>query len=511
MRPAATLLSIMDTIPAFVVSATVEGKILYINRVAEGIDPETVAGSSIFDYIAAEYLDTARECLHRVVTTGEPASYETTAAGPHAKPARYETLVAPVLSDGEVVSVTLIATDITERRALEAELRQAQKMEAVGQLSGGIAHNFNNLLQTILANIDLAEAGASDEARACLRDARESSIQAAELVRHLLTFAGEQDRGPRRTEPLAEVVRHVVRLCARTFDPRIRVRVTPPQDASPKSQASALVLGDHPELQQALMNICINARDALLDSPVERPRIDIHLETFQPTAAQISAHHAVATVRHVRVRVEDNGPGMDAETMRRCLEPFFTTKGVGRGTGLGLSTTYRIVRDHGGWLDVTSEIGVGTTFDICLPTHTPEEEDTPASQPRPSMAPRTEAGGELLLLVEDDPMVRRAIRRSLRAQGYRVEEAADGQRAVEIFQDKPDDIALVIMDKAMPRQGGHLALRELRAIRRYVRVLCITGQSPTSEDEAFDAVLRKPTSSSDLIETIRRLLDQPAG
>jgi len=493
----------MDTIPAFVVSATVDGDILYINRVADGVDPQSVVGRSIFDYIAPEYHDTARECLHRVVTTGERSGYETVGMGPNSEPARYETLVAPVYVEGEVASLTLIATDITERRALEAELRQAQKMEAVGQLSGGIAHNFNNLLQTILANIDLAESGASDDARACLKDARESSIQAAELVRHLLTFAGERDRGPRRAEPIAQVVHHVVRLCARTFDPRVRVRAKLSGDG-------ALVLGDHPELQQALMNICINARDALLASSVERPRIDIHLEMFQLTAAQVSAHHAVAAVPHVRVRVTDNGPGMDAETMRRCLEPFFTTKGVGRGTGLGLSTTYRIIRDHGGWLDMTSELGGGTTFDICLPTHTPDDEAVD-SRPRPSLELRADAGRELLLLVEDDPMVRRAIRRSLHAQGYRVEEAADGQRAVELFRDKPDEIALVIMDKAMPRQGGHLALRELRAIRRHVRVLCITGQSPTSEDEAFDAVLRKPTSSTDLIETIRRLLDQPAG
>lgn len=498
----------MDTLPAYVASISNEGIIRYINRVAEGTDPHSVIGSSIFDYITPEYHSVARECLHRVVTTGKPSGFENVAGSANQKPARYETLIAPVVVDGEVTSLTLIATDISERRALEAELLQAQKMEAVGQLSAGIAHHFNNLLQTILANIDLAEADASDEGRTCLSDAREASIQAAELVRHLLTFAGERDRGPRRAERLNPVVHHVVRLCARTFEPAVRVESE--LITAPTPHEGPMVLGDQAELQQALMNICINARDALEDGATPSPKIEVRMDTFSPTPAQVSAHDAMPNAPYIRIRVQDNGPGMDEEAKRRCIEPFFTTKPIGRGTGLGLSTSYRIVRDHGGWVEVISDVGRGTTFEVCLPSYEPDK-DPADSQPRPSLTPRADAGRELLLLVDDDPMVRRAIGRGLRARGYRVEAAASGREALEIFREKPDEVALVIVDKVMPDQGGHPTLREIRALRPHALVVCVTGQYPTSEDEAFDAVLRKPTSTAQLDETIRRLLDQPTG
>ena len=242
----------------------------------------------------------------------------------------------------------------------QEQIHQVQKMEAIGQLSAGIAHHFNNMLMGILPNVKLAAGSAPPELAPLLRDAEQAAVRAAEMVKQLSAFAGPGRPGPSRHEDLAEIAEHTLALCRAAFPPGITI-------ASHRDERTPAVLVEWNKLEQALLNVLRNARDAIVEAAVPAPRITIAVVRVPAGSDELAGQRGASAVDPACVRISDNGVGIAAETLPRIYEPFFTTKPEGQGTGLGLATTWAIVRQQGGFIRCTSAPGRGTTFSIYLP------------------------------------------------------------------------------------------------------------------------------------------------
>jgi PAS domain S-box-containing protein len=483
--------SILEHAPNFIARVTLEGTLLFLNRVPPGLTVEALLGRSVLDFVDPEAHALVRRTFDEVARTGEPGAYECKASGPHGSMADYDTTVSPIKEGGRVVGLTLLARDVTAQRATERALREsdeklrlaigatgvgiwswdlkadvvlwdeslcrifgvprapqgyeefivlihpddrervgthvqrgvetgeypdlehrivrpdgetrwllgkasffrdadsgrpamliggtfditdrkrfeerlhhAQKMEAIGQLSAGIAHNFNNMLGIIVPSIELATERADARTGEMLAAALDAATRAAAIVRELMIVSGKSRPADRRPVAFETLVARTVRMCQTTFRPDITVDLR-------GDRRARLVVADEGQIGQALLNVLINARDAVESAPEGRPReIRVVVEGDE---------HQVA------VRVEDDGVGMDDKTRRRVFEPFFTTKEVGRGTGLGLASTYAIVTDHGGTIECASTPGVGTVFTLRFPAFEAAGADgEPASAPRTS-------------------------------------------------------------------------------------------------------------------------------
>jgi signal transduction histidine kinase/CheY-like chemotaxis protein len=392
--------------------------------------------------------------------------------------------------DGEPVVLIGSLFDVTQRRMLEEQLRQAQKMEAVGELTAGIAHNFNNLLTAIIPSIQLARREAIGVAGERLRDAEYAASRAAELVRELMVFARRDETASTASVDVRELVQRTVTMCRATFDRSVDI------DVVSEGQLPA-VIGEGGRLEQVFLNICLNARDALESSGRKERGIRIELDTAADGANAV----ARAARDWVRVRISDNGTGMPEDVRARIFEPFFTTKEVGRGTGLGLATAYAIVRDHGGRLSCDSRFGVGTTFTILLPS----SGEIVASS---GVVSETHPGGtETVLVIDDERLVRSAVRGVLEPMGYTVREAPDGESGFELFQRERDHIDLILLDMSMPGVGGKTLLANIRAEAPAAKVVLFTGYRPPTAPEGAARMLQKPFELEELLCVVREVCD----
>jgi PAS domain S-box-containing protein len=380
---------------------------------------------------------------------------------------------------GGMATVLGVGTDVTERKQLEAQLLQAQKMEGIGRLAGGIAHDFNNLLTVMLGGAQQLEARlGADEDVARIREATE---RAAALTRQLLSFA-RQMPVISRVVSLNELVSGVARLLGRVLGEDLAIVTALGDDV-------ASVLIDPGQMDQVLMNLAVNARDAM------------------PAGGKLTMSTRNVTEGRdawVELAVSDTGHGMSEATRTRIFEPFFTTKEVGKGTGLGLSTCYGIVQQLGGRIAVESRIGVGTTFRIMLPAHAPVAAPPPTKR-APAEAP---SGGETVLLLEDDRLVRTLTKRLLEALGYRVLVAALPGESLTIAREHPGPIDLLVTDVMMPESSGPEAARAIQAIRPEIRVLYVSGYSadalPSGDEDLH--FLGKPFTREDLAQKLREVL-----
>ncbi len=374
--------------------------------------------------------------------------------------------------------------DIVERDRLEGQLRQSQKMEAVGEMIAGVSHNFNNMLTMILGNLELARSETSGDAREFIDDALDASTRAADLIRELMQFSRRDDKQMVSVDVVA-IVRTAVRLCQRTIGEAAQLYLAEPGYVLPSVHGNASLL------QQIVVNLCLNARDAIEAIDVATPRIDVEV------------HDVVAdSGRCIRVRVRDNGSGMDDTTRERVFEPFFTTKAADKGTGLGLTTVYGIVRDHGGRIEIDSEPGSGTQFSVFLPVG----EDQSAT---PELAsPRSLTGkGETILLVEDEAGIRHVLRVVLERAGYCVIDVEDGELALQLMRDQAPAISLVILDLSMPKMSGVELLQNLHPLFPDLRVLIFTGQNVDLEQlPGASDILTKPAHHHELLEAVGRVL-----
>ena len=371
---------------------------------------------------------------------------------------------------------------------------QAHKMEAVGQLTAGIAHNFNNMLQGAVSNLELARLDAGDQIKPALDNALQATHRAAEMVQQLLMFSRQGMRSRHRTVDVVKVIRDTEAICLKTFDRKISFTV----DWRPMPPTT----GDSIQLQQVFLNLCINARDALEESNQPAPAIQLELETVQIKSAA-EAYPDSQSGPYLVIRVSDNGAGMDEKTRERIFEPFFTTKSVDRGTGLGLSTAFGIVRDHKGWIGCDSNAGSGTRFSVFLPVAGPQLAETPADENPPPAR-----GTEGILVVDDEEMVRNTARQMLELAGYSVYTAEDGAEALEICDRDDGDIDLVLLDQSMPHMSGRDVLRKLRETSPDLRIVMFTGFAANKEEfDGATGLLQKPFTMSDLVAVVRDALD----
>jgi PAS domain S-box-containing protein len=409
----------------------------------------------------------------------------------------HDECVAERGADGRVVRLRGVTQDVTERRQAQEQLIQAQKMELIGQMAGGIAHDFNNVLTGVIGNLDLVTLPPDDPNRRLIETASRAAFRATDMTRKLLGFARKSQL---RTTPvsLAPVIAEVIEFVGRTTDPRIELRQ--------RVDTAARVDGDVTLLSQVLLNLCLNARDAMPAGGWIEIRAD---EVVFPDAAPHGNHRAG---RFVRLSVEDTGSGIPPDLLARVFEPFFTTKPVGEGTGLGLAMVHGIVEQHNGWVEVRSEVGLGTRFDLYLP-RLPDPDLTLTPAPRvPADAatplPACPRGPKTVLLVDDEEMIRDLARAVLEGNGYRVIEARDGEEALAVFRARRD-IDLVILDLTMPRMSGQDTFRAMIGLDPSARVLFSSGYSAETlaDTDGSVGLLPKPYRPGDLLEAVGGALD----
>lgn len=391
-----------------------------------------------------------------------------------------------------------LLSDITQRKQLEQSLRQAQKMEALGQLTGGIAHDFNNILATILANAQfLIDAiGANDPRLIDAQEIKLASERAASLTRQLLAFSRKQALEFRVTD-LNRVVSGVDRMLRRLIGEDIEMVFVPGADLGH-------VHVDAGQIEQVLMNLAVNARDAM---PLGG-KLTIETSNVELDASYSSAHAAGAPGNYVLLSVSDTGSGMDAETQRRIFEPFFTTKELGRGTGLGLATCHGIVAQSGGHIGVYSELGHGTVFKVYLP----RVDSQAVASTQAATTSEKPVGRETILLVEDDPPLRAAVQRMLTAHGYRVLAARHGAEATELAARHGSAISLLVTDVVMPIVSGPEVAKAVQMHVPTIKVLFMSGYSDhamfrSAELQGTVSFIQKPFPAQAFAKKVRETLD----
>ncbi len=441
-----------------------------------------------------QFLQHVADCRSRGHVNGAEAEWRRRDGGIVAVRVHLRQLSLP----GDMETMEFITEDVTELRAMERQLRQAQKFEAIGQLAGGVAHDFNNVVGAILGWAELGLEENRDRAKVCERFSRikEQAERAAALTRELLAFSRRQVL-QRQAIDLNTVTSGLVSFLEKVISKDIELRViTAPLET---------VKADPTQIEQVLMNLCLNARDAMPNGG----RMVIETEMVELDDAYTRFYPGVALGRYVVLSVSDTGIGMDPETRERIFEPFFTTKDKGKGTGMGLATVYGIVKQHSGFVHVYSEPGQGSLFRVYLPVQEGSvSEESPAKVPAASVGELR--GTETILIAEDHESIREMARQTLLSLGYRVLSAGDGEEALRLCMEETPAIA--ILDVVMPKLGGVATAQKLAANFRGLPIIFTSGYSQDSENVAAAAAnahyLQKPYSPMALGRQVREILDQ---
>ncbi len=403
---------------------------------------------------------------------------------------------------GGKVLVQGTVRDITEEIQREEQSRQAQKMEALGQFAGGVAHDFNNILGSSMMNLVLLldTPQLDDETSEGLKELSADSERAATLVRQLLLYSRKSVMDV-RVVSLGDIAARMLKMLNRLLGEHVKLTFEPESDLPP-------IEADEGMMEQVVMNLCVNARDAMPDGG----RIGITVEAVEIESGNHMDNPDRRSGRHVRLVVGDTGCGMDHETLRHVFDPFYTTKEVGKGTGMGMATVYGIVDQHNGWIEIDSREGAGTTVSVYLRATSKSASDREESRPREDVR-----GSETILVVEDEEGVRRSLVRSLNSQGYRVLEAENGPQALALWREHGAEIDLLFTDMVIPEgmTGWELA-EKLRGERPDLRVVIASGYNTEMVGHGKAAAagmsyLAKPFSASVVGKTVRDCLDgQPA-
>ena len=497
------LRAIFDNAPECVFLGAPDGTVLEINAAGvsmiEAARADQVIGKTVYEFIDAQDNPAVRGIVERGFR-GDSTKIELTVTTMQGNRRWWEIISVPLSAPGGTVSVLLgIARDLTESRAMEAQLRQAQKMEAIGQLTGGIAHDFNNLLSVIVGNLELMlERAKTDpvlmrQGQAALK----SSLQGAELIRQLLVFSRKQSLQPRVID-LGDRLVQISALLQRTLGEQIAVEIRPADGLWP-------VVADPSQMDNAVLNLALNARDAMPGGGTITIEVaNLRLAEKYHLARKVE----VAPGDYVLLTVRDNGIGMPPDVLDRVFEPFFTTKGVGKGSGLGLSMVYGFVKQSGGYIEIESEVGRGTAVKIYLPRGEPAAVAEEESANR-AASPLT--GIEVILVVEDNEDVRTVVMTQLADLGYRTLEA-EGAAAALAMLDKHPEIDLMFSDMVMRgSMNGYELAREARERRPDLKILLTSGYEMNAVaqgagDAAGFELLKKPYRMQDLAHKLRQAL-----
>ena len=415
--------------------------------------------------------------------------------------------LSPVSITSGSEAAALYVVDVTEQKALEQRFAQSQKMEAVGNLAGGIAHDFNNVLTAIIGFSDLLlqTHRPSDPAYKDIRNIQSAANRAAGLVANLLGFSRKQTQ---RVSPLnlAEVATDLTPILRTSVGEKVELKIQSERDLW-------YVRADKGQIDNVLINLCVNARDAM----PKGGKLTIRTRNVSERESQkMSGVVGFTPGEYVLIEVADTGTGMSADVMAKIFEPFFTTKGIGKGTGLGLASVYGIVKQSGGFIQPESEIGSGTTFKVYLPRYAQTDEEIEAAQPKAIAAAKRNAsamdltGTGRVLLVEDEVEVRQFAVRALKRQGYQVLEAADGVEALAVMEANQGTVDIVVSDVVMPEMDGPTLFKELRRRNPSIKVIFVSGypneafrESLGTDDFAF---LPKPFSLPQLAQKVKEEL-----
>lgn len=485
-----------------IIGKDLDGVVTDWNRGAErlfGYSAEEVIGKHISAILPTDQQDKWHEVRDKVVRRVLVEPFETVRMRKDGSKVDTLLTVSPILDEGRLIGISTISRDLTYQKRLEAELRQAVKMEAVGRLAGGVAHDFNNLLTVIngYSEILLARPDSDDSIREMLAEIHKAGKRAEKLTQQLLAYSRKQILQPKVLEinaHIADIKKMLHRMVGEdmeivaSLDPELgRIKADPTQ------------------LEQIVINLATNARDAMPQGGT----MTIKTRNTDLDEKYAADHAGSRPGRFVMLEIADTGCGMDERTKQHIFEPFFTTKEVGKGTGLGMAMVYGIVKQSDGYIDVESEPGRGTTFRIYLPRIEEGAERDGTHEESASLP----CGTETVLLVEDDMMVLAFTRTLLKRGGYRVLEASGGEAALEVSKRRPTDIDLLVTDVVMPEMSGRIVAERLARSRPAMRVLFLSGYTD-------DAVLRhgvsvdevdflpKPFTPSALAYKVRQVLDR---
>jgi PAS domain S-box-containing protein len=494
---------LLNAVQQAVVATDPDGLVIFWNKFAEllyGWTAQEAVGKTIEELTPAPFL---REHGSRILergAAGEAWTGEFLVQGKTGKAFPALLTTSPVLDEvSRVLGFVQVSIDLTERRNLEEQFRQSQKMDAVGRLAGGIAHDFNNLLTVIRLNTEIIMEGLDpeDPRSEDVKQIRSAAERASTLTRQLLAFSRKQILQPRVLD-MNSVVGNVEPMLRRLIGEDITIAST--------CSARGYVVADPGQLDQVLVNLVVNARDAM----PQGGRITIETRNIDLDENYTSEHAPVVPGRYIMLAVGDTGVGMTQDTREHAFDPFFTTKEAGKGTGLGLATVYGIVKQSGGYVWIYSEPAHGTTLKLYFPEVSAVAAFA-TSEPR-AASPETMRGSETILLVEDEEAVRGLTLRILQKQGYRVIAAQHGREAMEIASKEEGHIHLVLTDVVMPGMNGRGLVERLSGIRPRIKSLYMSGY--TDDDiirrgfiEPSKSFLQKPFTSDSLLQTVRKVLD----
>ncbi len=400
-----------------------------------------------------------------------------------------------LVSDGDKPkSILIISTDITENKNLESQLLRAQRMESIGTLAGGIAHDLNNILTPMMMSLNMLKEKFKDEqSQKLLTILEQNSQRGADLIKQVLSFARgiEGERNPLQAN---NIISEIEKVAKETFPRNIEIRTNVRKDLF-------TISGDATQLHQVVMNLCVNARDAMPDGGI----LKISAKNFFVDENYARLHTEAKVGSYITIAVSDNGIGIPLEIMDRIFEPFFTTKEFGKGTGLGLSTALAIVKSHGGFINVDSEVGKGTKFKVYLPAVKTEVQKG-EEQFKSSIG-----HGELILIAEDEGSIREITSSTLETHGYKVLTAGDGAEAVALYVQNKDKVKVVLMDMMMPIMDGHASIRAIHKINPEVKVIAVSGLAEKDKLAKIagthaKAFLPKPYTAERLLKAIHEVI-----
>ena len=397
---------------------------------------------------------------------------------------------------GSPTSILVINTDVTEKKRMEAQFLRAQRMESIGTLAGGIAHDLNNVLSPILMSIDMLELKATDvSSKKWLDVLRTNAERGGNMVRQVLSFARGVE-GERVALQPKHLIKEIVKILKETLPKSIEIAFHIPDNLW-------IISADATQMHQVLMNLCVNARDAMPDGGL----ISINATNMVVDENYARMHIEAKPGRFVVITVADTGPGMSAEIQSRIFEPFFTTKEMSKGTGLGLSTALTIVKSHGGFINVYSELHKGSQFSLYLPALTSRD----SAEASTLITDLPLGNGELILVVDDEESIREITRGTLETFGYQVLTASDGTEALAHYADRKNDIAVVLTDMVMPFMDGPATIRALKKMNSEVKIIAASGLTAGNKAgegvlEGVEIFLSKPYTAEKLLKSLAQVL-----
>jgi PAS domain S-box-containing protein len=486
---------IVDSSQDAIIGKSLDGMITHWNKGAEqmyGYMSQEMIGKHISMLAPTDRASEIDEILVKIRNGKRVEYFESIRITKDKRKLNVSLAVSPIIDqDGRVVGASTIARNITAQKKTEDQLRQSQKMEAVGRLAGGVAHDFNNLLGIITACSELASGRVDAEGQEYLDNIRQAAKRGASLTRQLLAFSRRQPSTAQILD-LNDRLREVSKLLRPLMGDDVEVVIRP-------RTSNAIVETDPGHLDQVVLNLAVNARDAM----PKGGRLVIETALFDFDESFAREHPSMGAGRYVMLAISDNGIGMDEETKSRIFEPFFTTKEIGKGTGLGLATVYGIVKQSGGHIWVYSELGHGTTFKIYLPSA--EKKLGTATERQDETLPPTREG-VTVLLAEDDHVMRRLTRKMLEAHGYNVIEAEDGKAAIDAIQQSGTRVDLTLTDVVMKRMTGPELVLHLIESYPEMRVVYMSGYTgELVANQGLDSSIRlleKPFTRASLLKTL---------